>query len=142
MKTTILSMIALSLLGLPPATSRADTTNKAPQIQKTVVEHKTDVERKTVAATNAVVKKPVAGPFHGRLAAIDKSAKTITVGKRTFQITSETKLAKDGKPATFDAGVAGEECSGYVKPADGGKWVATSVTFGAKPEKAAKKAGE
>jgi hypothetical protein len=77
-------------------------------------------------------KKPTAGPFHGKLAAVDKAAKTITVGKRTFQITSETKMFKGGKPAVLDEGVVGEEASGYVKPTDDGKLVATKVNFGPK----------
>ena len=42
-------------------------------------------------------------PFHGKVSAIDKTAKTIALeGKeknRTFQITSSTKITKDGKPA-------------------------------------------
>ena len=74
------------------------------------------------------IKKPIAGPFHGRLAALDKAGRTITVGKRTFQITSETKITKDGKPALLESGVVGEEVGGYMKPAEGGKLVATTVS--------------
>lgn len=73
------------------------------------------------------------GPFHGKLASVDKVAKTITVGKRTFQITSETRVKKAGKPATLDDGVVGETVSGYVKPAADGKLMATTVNFGPKP---------
>lgn len=77
-------------------------------------------------------KKPGAGPFHGKLLALDKAAKTITVGKRTFQITSETRIKKSGKPATLEEGVVGDPVSGYVKPAQEGKWIAVSVNFGPK----------
>jgi len=77
-------------------------------------------------------KKPSAGPFHGKLAALDKAAKTISVGKRTFHITSETRINKSGKPATLDDGVIGEDVSGYVKPTEDGKLVATKVNFGPK----------
>lgn len=80
------------------------------------------------------VKKPLPGPFHGKLAALDKTAKTITVGKRTFLITSESKISKGGKPAQLADGVVGEEVSGYVKPTDSGKLVATTVHFGPKTE--------
>jgi hypothetical protein len=86
-------------------------------------------------STNQVTKtekKPVAGPFHGKLLGLDKNAKTIIVGKRTFQITSETKIKKAGKPATLSEGVVGEPVSGYVKPAADGKWLAVSVNFGPK----------
>jgi hypothetical protein len=96
-------------------------------------------DKKQAAEKNETAeKKPSAGPFHGKLAAMDKTAKTISVGKRTFQITSETKMFKAGKPATLDEGVVGEEVSGYVKPTDDGKLVATKVNFG--PKKAAEEA--
>jgi len=89
------------------------------------------------AQTNAPAistKQPVAGPFNGKLAAVDKTARTITVGKRTFQITPETKLRKANQPATLEDAIVGEKCSGYVKPTEDGKWVATTVNFGPKPE--------
>ena len=105
-----------------PTVILAQSTNKAP------------AEKKAAGKEAAAEKKASAGPFHGKLAALDKTAKTITVGKRTFQITSETKIHKTGKPATFEEGVVGEEVSGYVKPTDDGKWVATTVNFGPKPE--------
>jgi len=90
---------------------------------------------KTQVSTNqAKIKKPVAGPFHGKLLALDKVAKTITVGKRTFQITAATRIKKAGKPATLEEGVAGEPVSGYVKPTPDGKWLAISVNFGPKPQ--------
>ena len=98
-------------------------------------------EKPTKAATEnkeASEKKPTAGPFHGKLAAVDKTGKTITVGKRTFQITSETKMFKAGKPATLDEGIVGDEASGYVKPTEDGKLVATKVNFG--PKKASEDA--
>jgi len=124
---SVLRLAAVSLLlgGLVigPAQGQAQNTNQS-GAKKAATETK---------ATPAAEKKPAAGPFHGKLAKVDKVAKTITVGKRTFQITSETKLKKgDGKPATLDDGVVGEEVSGYVKPTEGGKLAATTVTFGAK----------
>ena len=101
----------------------AQSTNEAGSISKGV--HGTNQVTKTE-------KKPVAGPFHGKLLGLDKNAKTITVGKRTFQITSETKIKKAGKPAILSEGVVGEPVSGYVKPIAEGKWVAVSVNFGPK----------
>jgi hypothetical protein len=100
-----------------------------------------NLSAQTPASTNKVAKsatekkedkKPSAGPFHAKLAAVDKTARTITVGKRTFLITSETKFNKSGKPATLDDAVIGEPVSGYVKPNDQGKLVATKVNFGPK----------
>jgi hypothetical protein len=94
-----------------------------------------ELSTKHVRGTNEVAKtdkKPVAGPFHGKLLALDKVKKTIVVGKRTFQITSETRIKKAGKPATLEEGVVGDPVSGYVKPMQEGKWVAVSVNFGPK----------
>ena len=79
-------------------------------------------------------------PFHGKLAAVDKKAKTIAVGERTFQITSESKLSKGGKPATLDDAVVGEEVGGNYEKGSDGKLNARTVRFGAKPEAEAKKA--
>jgi hypothetical protein len=95
-----------------------------------------------VAATNnaaaekkeAPARKRAAGPFHGKLAAVDQVNKTITVGKRTFQITSETKIFKGGTPATLEDAVVGEPVSGGFKTAPGGKLNATKLTLGPKTE--------
>ncbi len=122
--SALAAIIAAALLALPfsaPAQSRP----------------KAAAEKKVPAQTNAPAtsaKQPVAGPFNGKLAAVDKSARTIRVGKRTFQITPETKLRKANQPATLDDAVVGEKCSGYVKPTQDGKWVATTVNLGPKPE--------
>ena len=121
LRTGLAGLLVLALTASPTLLLGQTNTNKAP------------VEKKA-AVKDAAEKKPVAGPFHGKLAALDKTAKTITVGKRTFQVTSETKIHKAGKPATFEEGVVGEEVSGYVKPTDDGKLVATTVNFGPKVE--------
>jgi len=72
--------------------------------------------------------------FRGTVSAVDAKAMTLTVAKRTFEVTSETKITKDGKPATLEDGVVGEPVTGYVKPAEGGKMAATTVHFGAKAD--------
>lgn len=86
-------------------------------------------------------KEPVKGekkkggtPFRGKLDAVDKTAKTIKVGERVFQVTSDTRIMKAGKPATLDDGVVGEEVGGNYTQADDGKLMARSVRFGPKPE--------
>src|SRR5438094_676503 len=73
-------------------------------------------------------------PFNGKLAAVDKTAKTIKVGERTFQITSETKMIKGGKPATLDDAVVGEVAGGAYRNTDDGKMAATTVRFGPRVE--------
>ena len=72
-------------------------------------------------------------PFHGKLAAVDTKAMTLTVGKLTLQVTSDTKITKDGQPATLADGVVGEPVGGAYNKADDGKLNATVVHFGAKP---------
>ncbi len=76
------------------------------------------------------------GPCHTLFAAsfvIDNSAKTITVGTLTLQITSETIITKMAKPATLADGVEGDVVGGaYRKDADG-KLNAVSLRFGPKP---------
>jgi hypothetical protein len=116
-KITALSLFAAALVAIP-VLSRAEVTN-AP------------------AATNQTTQpKPKKNPpFHGNLKAVDASAKTLTVGTLTLQITPDTKITKDGKPATLSDGVVGEPVSGaYTKTADG-KLNALTVHFGVKPKK-------
>ena len=74
---------------------------------------------------------PTVTPFRGKLASVDKTAKTITIGERTIQITSETKIINGDKPGTFDDAVVGENVTGGYKN-ENGKMVATKVTFSAK----------
>jgi hypothetical protein len=76
-------------------------------------------------------------PFHGKLASVDKVAKTILLegpAKRVIEITSQTRIMKNGKPATLEDAVAGDNVAGsYLKSADG-KLSAKMVRFGAKKE--------
>lgn len=100
---------------------------------------------KATTATEAgepgkAAKKPSAGPFHGKLAAMDKTAKTIQVGKRTFLVTSDTRIQRAGNPATLDQAVVGEQVSGYVKPDQEGKLRVTTLNLGPKaPQKTGEK---
>ena len=76
----------------------------------------------------------VAGPFHGTLTA--KTDASITLKERVFEVTSTTKITKDGKPATLADAQIGEAVGGQFRK-DGGKLIAQSIRFGEKvPEKA------
>src|SRR5438552_1523820 len=123
MKKLILSglagLLAITLVGTPVAV-RAQTSTNAPAAEK-----KAATKKKTAAKKSA----PKSLPFHGNVKAIDNNAKTLSVGKETFQITSETKITKLGKPATLSDGVEGDPVAGsYQKDADG-KLNATMVRF-------------
>lgn len=81
-------------------------------------------------------------PFRGKVAALDKTAKTVTVGERVFQVTSDTKIRKDGKPATLDDAVVGDEIGGTYTKGDDGKLTAKTLRIGPKPEGEAKGAAK
>ena len=112
-----------------PLQLRAQTTNKPAPPKKPAA-----------AITNSVAAKPPDAkpksphPFHGKLAAVDKAGKSLTCGKSVYLITAETKITKDGKPATIEDGVVGEPVSGYVVPNKDGKLAAKTVRFWPKPE--------
>jgi hypothetical protein len=88
-------------------------------------------------------KKRSAPPqFHGALTAVDTNAMTLTVEKRTFEMTSETIVIKDGKPAILADGVVGDEVHGEYKKATGGKLDAVTVHFGGAADDKKKKKKE
>lgn len=118
MKRTLKLILAITVAwSCATATLPAQTTNKA-----AAGRNETTTEKK----------KQTSGPFRGHLAAVDKAARTVTVGKRTFHVTSDTKIFKGGKPATLADGNVGEEASGGFKTAEDGRLVATKLTFGPK----------
>ena len=75
----------------------------------------------------------------GKVSAVDTTAATVTVGKTTVNITSETKITKDGKPATLADITVGEKIGGAYKKDEAGKMNAVSIRIGEKPEKEGKK---
>ena len=105
LKITALSLFAAAIIAAPTLMQAQDATNvPAASDQPAPVKHK----------------KHDITPFHGKLSAIDTNAMTLTVGERTFEITSETKITKDGQPAVLADGVVGEMAGGaYKKGADG-----------------------
>jgi hypothetical protein len=117
MKRQILKIVTLSLFAAAivaaPALSRAqDTSTNAPAVSTPKHKH--------------------GAPFHGAVSMLDTNAMTLTVGKLTVQVTSETKITKDGKPATLADGIVGEKVSGYYKKDADGKLNATTIHFGDK----------
>ena len=97
------------------------------------------------AAETNQVKPPVkkdkeeksAHAFHGKLKAVDKNARSMSVGKSIYYVNAETHIQRGEKPATLESAVVGEEVRGYVKPGADGRMIASSLTFG--PKKGAKK---
>src|SRR5258708_3488132 len=130
----LLSLLGVALAGLPTQVRAQSTTNKPAPAKKAAPETKEGA--KSTGKQQSI-------PYHGNLVAVDKAAGTLTVSKRTFQITSDTKFFKGEKtPATLNDGVVGEPARlSYKKTADG-KYVAHNVYFGAKPEKSSGKSSD
>jgi hypothetical protein len=85
-------------------------------------------------------------PFRGKVSAVDKTKKTVTLeGKsHAFQITSATKITKAGKPAVIDDVIVGQTVGGLAKETAAGKWELVTLNTGAKAgkDKDAEKKGE
>lgn len=128
-KLNLLGLLAVALAALPASVVAKESNTNAPAVEK-----KAAKESKAATKSSKL-------PFHGNLKALDKTAKTISVGEMTLQITSETIITKGDKPATLEDGVVGEVASGsYVKGEDG-KLTVGKLRFGPKTaavEKSAK----
>src|SRR2546421_12806454 len=90
-----IAVLAAAVMAFPFAARPADPPADAPKTEKKA--------------------RPV--PFNGKVGAVDKTAKTVTLeGKeksRVFQITSETRiLNKDRKPGTLDDIQVGDRVGG------------------------------
>lgn len=103
--------IVTAVLIATPGISRADDSTNAP------------------ATTPAPKKKSL--PYHGKVASVDAQAMTFTVGTTTINVTSRTKITKDGEPGVFADITVGETVRGAYKKDDDGKYNASSVRIGA-----------
>jgi len=115
-KITLVTILAALAVGVPLRLSAQDA--------------------KTNAAPSPATPHPTRPfQFRGKLAAVDKVTKTITLDektKRTFEITSETKLFKGSKPATLDDVMAGDMVMGTYSKIDD-KLVAKRIYVGMRP---------
>jgi len=116
-KLSLLTLCAAAILAAP-APARAQAATNAP----------------AAAAQTPPAKKPSAKPsatlpFHGTLTAVDTNAMTLTVEKLTFNMTSETIVTKDDKPAVLADGVVGAPVRGAYKKNTDGKLDAVTVRF-------------
>ncbi len=82
---------------------------------------------------------PSTTSFRGTVTALDTNAMTLTVGQRTFEITSETMITKDDKPAILSDGVVGDPVRGAYKKNAEGKLDATTIRYGGAAQPAKKK---
>src|ERR1017187_5905682 len=119
-KITLFTLVAAALVAMPVVSRAEDSTNTPPP------------------ASTHPAKKNGSLPFKGKVAAVDPTAAmTFTVGTLTIAVTSETKITKDGQPATFADITAGASATGSYKKGADGKLTASSVKLGEKKKKAA-----
>jgi hypothetical protein len=116
-KLPVLTLCVAVILAMP-ALSRAQDNSTTPSTN--------------APAATAPAKKHAGLPFHGNLVSVDTNAMSFVVGTHTITVTSDTKITKDGKPATLSDGVVGQPVSGYYKKGDDGALKATTVHFGVK----------
>ena len=133
LKSSLIALAVAALAVLPAQLQAQTTTNKAAASKKA-----------TTDKTDSTAKK--AHPFHGKLASVDKTAKTITLeGKekaRVFLITSETRIRKDRKPATLDDVQLGERVGGSARENAAGKMEVVTLNVGLAARGAKAKEGD
>jgi hypothetical protein len=114
LKISLLSLMTLAVAGLQGRVEAQD--HQTPPLEK----------------KEAKERKPGKLPFHGKLKAVDTTAKTITVGELTFHVTAETKITKGDGAATLADAAVGENVNGAYRKAEDGSLHATKIHFGAK----------
>jgi hypothetical protein len=93
----------------------------------------------TVLSASAADAPARAVPFRGKIDAVDKQAKTFKINDRTFNVTSDTRIMKAGKPGTFDDVKVGEDASGNYREAADKKLNVVSLRVGPRPDAPAAK---
>ena len=137
----MLTLCAAAIL-VVPASSRAQATNNAPAALPAAAPVAAPATTPAAAAQTTPVKKhtaaaPATLPFRGTVTTVDTNAMTLTVGKRTFNMTSETAVTRDDKPAVLADGAAGEQVRGSYKKNAEGKLDAVTIHFGGKQKEPA-----
>ena len=85
------------------------------------------------AADDAKPAPAKAVPFRGKIDSVDKQAKAFKINERTFNITADTKIMKDGKPGTSDDVAAGQDVAGSYREGADKKLNVVSLRIGARP---------
>jgi hypothetical protein len=135
LKITASALFAAAMMAAPTLSRAQDATStNAPAV---VDQTPVPIPAQTTNAPVKKIRKHDRMVFNGKLVEVDTNAMTFTVGTRTFEVTSDTKIVKDGKPATLSDGVVGDMAAGSYKKAAGGGLDALSVRFGEKKKKEA-----
>ena len=138
MKRTILKIAVCALFAMPVFLRGQDSnTVAAPAMTEPppVVAAPAAEIPAAKAPAPAKAKKPRTSPAaSGKVSNVDTNAMTLTVGKRTFEITSETRISKGGNPAILSDIAVDDKVSIAYKKADG-KLDAVTVTDSVKAKK-------
>ena len=138
-KLSMLTLCAAAILAVPAPSCAQDNTN-APAVVVPTPPPAAAVSMPPAAAPQTppvkkhIASSPASLTFRGTLTAVDTNAMTLTVGKRTFNMTSETIVNKDDKPAVLADGVVGEPVRGAYKKNADGKLDAVTIHFGGNAE--------
>lgn len=136
MKNILKISLFVAAIVAAPALSRAqDTTNQAPAVAPAAPAATPATPDQTTPAPAKPKKQGLV--FRGTVSTVDTNAMTLTVGTRTFDITSDTKITKDGQPAILSDIAVGDKVSGAYKKSEDGKLNATTVRDGKKKAAAA-----
>jgi hypothetical protein len=100
-KIALFSLIAASVIAVPVWLHAQDASSTAPSSSDT---------------TPAPKHNKHGAPFRGTVDGVDTNAMTLTVGSRTFQVTSSTKIQNNGQPGILADATNGEAVTGYYRP--------------------------
>ena len=127
--------LLIPLLLLAGTTTFADVTKGqfgANASQKATANAKTEPASESPKQT-----KRNSYPFHGTLASVDSSGKSLSLaGKqkaRVILITSETRFFRDGAKVKISDAIAGERVTGTVRKNAAGQEEALTVRYGGTP---------
>ena len=112
-KIAAVGLFAVALTGTPLASSAAGTNAAAMETSRAV-------------------------PFHGKVTAVDAAAMTVSVGARTFKVTSDTRISRNGSPAKLADAAVGDNVGGAGHKADDGSLTATTLNFNTEKKEAVK----
>ena len=110
LKLAAVTLLAAAVLTVPATSRGADQTS--------------------TNASVATPEKAASEKFNGAVTAVDTNAMTFTVGDQTFNVTSESRLSKNGKPATLSDAVVGEPARGSYTTGSDGKLDVAKARFG------------
>jgi hypothetical protein len=136
MKTTILK-IAVCALFAAPVFSRGQDSNTMAAPAATEPPPVVAAPAAEMPDTNAPAKpkKPRTSLVaSGKVLNVDTNTMTLTVGKRTFEITSETRISKGGNPAIL-SDIAVDDKVGIAYKKAEGKLDALTIKDSVKPKK-------